>query len=149
MLQSLVYMSSATEPFDEADLEAVLDHARARNTADGLTGMLVHRGGRFMQLLEGPYDAVMATYGRIVADERHDEVRLLVEESIHTRRFPEWSMAYDRDSDGVEVPEGFSTFLDQGDQSADQSRPRELLRWFRNHPMADPTAAKGKHRRDA
>ncbi len=65
----------------------------------------------------------MATYARIVADERHDDVRLLVEESIHTRRFPEWSMAYDRETDGVEVPEGFSTFLDRGDDSADQSRP--------------------------
>lgn len=148
MLQSLVYMSSAAEPFDEDDLEAVLVHARERNTADGLSGMLVHRAGRFMQLLEGPYDAVIATYARIVADPRHEEVRLLVEESIHTRRFPQWSMAYDRESDGVEVPEGFSEFLSQGDQSADASKSRELLRWFRNHPMADPTAAKGKHRRE-
>jgi len=149
MLQSLVYMSSASEPFDDDALEAVLEHARARNTADGLTGLLVHRAGRFMQLLEGPYDAVLATYARIVEDQRHEEVRLLVEESIHTRRFPEWSMAYDRDADSADVPEGFSEFLSAGDSSADTSRSRELLRWFRNHPMADPTAAKGKHRREA
>lgn len=149
MLQSLVYMSSASEAFDEDALEEVLEHARTRNTTDGLTGMLVHRAGRFMQLLEGPYDAVIATYARIVEDPRHEDVRLLVEESIHTRRFPEWSMAYDRESDGGDVPEGFSGFLEAGDRSADTSRPRELLRWFRNHPMADPTASKGKHRRDA
>ena len=148
MLQSLVYMSSAAEPFDDDALEEVLEHARSRNTADGLTGLLVHRNGRFMQLLEGPYDAVLSTYQRILADDRHEDVRLLAEESIHTRRFPEWSMAYDRDSDGAAVPEGFSDFLETGDRSADSSRSRELLRWFRNHPMADPTAAKGKHRRD-
>lgn len=148
MLQSLVYMSSAAEPFDDDALEGVLEHARSRNTADGLTGLLVHRNGRFMQLLEGPYDAVLSTYQRILADDRHDDVRLLAEESIHTRRFPEWSMAYDRDADGAAVPEGFSDFLETGDRSADSSRSRELLRWFRNHPMADPTAAKGKHRRD-
>jgi len=148
MLQSLVYMSSAAEPFDDDALEEVLEHARSRNTADGLTGLLVHRNGRFMQLLEGPYDAVLSTYQRILADDRHDDVRLLAEESIHTRRFPEWSMAYDRDTDGAAVPEGFSDFLETGDRSADSSRSRELLRWFRNHPMADPTAAKGKHRRD-
>jgi len=158
VLQSLVYMSSAAEPFDDAALEEVLAHARARNTADGLTGLLVHRNGRFMQLLEGPYDAVLATYQRILADDRHDDVRLLAEESIHTRRFPEWSMAYDRDASGAadasgasgsSLPEGFSDFLQVGDRSADASRSRELLRWFRNHPMADPTAAKGKHRREA
>jgi len=148
MLQSLVYMSSAIESFDEDDLAAVLEYSRERNTADGLTGMLVHRNGRFMQLLEGPYDAVLSTYQRILEDERHDDVRLLVEESIHTRRFPEWSMAYDRNEDGTALPEGFSSFLASGDSSADTSRPRELLRWFRNHPMADPSAAKGKHRRD-
>jgi len=148
MLQSLVYMSSATLPFDEAELEGVLEHSRVRNTADGLSGMLVHRSGRFMQLLEGPHDAVIATYQRIIADPRHDDVRLLVEESIHTRRFPEWSMAYDRDAD-LETPDGFSGFLADGDRSADASRARELLRWFRNHPLADPTAAQGKHRRDA
>lgn len=149
MLQSLVYMSAATEPFDDDALDEVLAHARARNTADGLTGLLVHRNGRFMQLLEGPYEQVLSTYQRILADERHDEVRLLAEETIHTRRFPEWSMAYDRDVEGAATPEGFSDFLTSGDQSADTGRSRELLRWFRNHPMADPTAAKGKHRRDA
>ncbi|WP_144714297.1 BLUF domain-containing protein [Curtobacterium pusillum] len=150
MLQSLVYMSSATAPFDDDALEAVLAHARERNTEDGLTGLLLHRDGRFMQLLEGPYDAVLSTYQRILADDRHDSVRLLAEESIHTRRFPEWSMAFDRDASvGDDVPDGFSDFLESGDRSADRSRSRELLRWFRNHPMADPTAAKGKHRREA
>uniref|UniRef100_A0A942T1J9 Acylphosphatase n=1 Tax=Neobacillus citreus TaxID=2833578 RepID=A0A942T1J9_9BACI len=149
MLQSLVYMSSASRPFDDAELDRVLEHARERNTADGLTGLLVARGGRFMQLLEGPYDAVLATYQRILEDDRHDGVVLLVEESIHTRRFPEWSMAYDRDDDAAAPPEGFSDFLPSGDRSADQSRARELLRWFRSHPLADPDAARGKHRRVA
>ena len=148
MLQSLVYMSSATAPFDEEALAAVLEHARERNTEAGLTGLLVHRNGRFMQLLEGPYDAVLSTYERILEDDRHGSVQLLAEESIHTRRFPEWSMAYDRPADGAEVPEGFSDFLSDGDRSADASRSRELLRWFRNHPLADPTAAEGKHRRE-
>jgi len=149
MLQSLVYMSSATAPFDDDALEAVLEHARTRNTEDGLTGLLVHREGRFMQLLEGPYDAVLSTYQRILADDRHDTVVLLAEESIHTRRFPEWSMAYDRDVDAAGMPDGYSDFLQAGDRSADTSRSRELLRWFRNHPMADPSAARGKHRREA
>jgi hypothetical protein len=148
MLQSLVYMSSANEHFDEDDLAAVLDHARERNTADGLTGLLVFRNGRFMQLLEGPYDAVLSTYQRILADDRHGDVQLLAEESIHTRRFPEWTMAYDRGLDESEPPPGFSEFLENGDKSADASLSRELLRWFRNHPLADPSAARGKHRRE-
>ncbi|WP_260855634.1 BLUF domain-containing protein [Curtobacterium sp. 9128] len=147
MLHSLVYMSSAVDRFDDDELEAVLAYARDRNSADGLSGLLVHRSGRFMQLLEGPYDAVMATYRRILEDDRHGDVSLLVEESIHTRRFPDWTMAFDRSAD-TDLPEGFSGFLGAGDTSADGSRARELLRWFRNHPLADPTAAAGKHRRE-
>jgi hypothetical protein len=144
---SLVYMSAATEVFDETALDGLLDDSRKRNTDAGLSGLLVFNSGRFMQLLEGPERPVLDTYARIVADPRHDEVVLLAEESIASRRFGEWAMAYRREDDG-ELPEGFSTFLDHGDSGFDTSRSRALLRWFRSHPMADPTAAGAKHRAD-
>jgi len=139
-------MSAATEPFDDAALDALLEHSRTRNSAAGLSGLLVCKDGRFMQLLEGPEDAVLETYQRIVDDPRHTDVGLLVDERIHTRRFGEWTMAFHREDDG-DLPDGFDAFLAEGDRSGDTSRPRELLRWFRNHPLAAPDAALGKHRR--
>lgn len=68
MLLSLVYMSAADEPFDQDRLDALLEHARARNAASGLSGLLVYKDGRFMQLLEGPEAAVLETYQRIIED---------------------------------------------------------------------------------
>jgi len=146
MLLSLVYMSAANEVFDQERLDALLEHARVRNTASGLSGLLVYKDGRFMQLLEGPEVAVLETYQRIIDDPRHTDVGLLVEERIHTRRFGEWKMAFHREAE-ADLPDGFDSFLAEGDASADTSRARELLRWFRNHPMAAPDAALGKHRR--
>ncbi|OII03976.1 BLUF domain-containing protein [Curtobacterium sp. Leaf154] len=146
MLLSLVYMSAANQVFDQELLDALLEHAREHNTASDLSGLLVYKDGRFMQLLEGPEAAVLETYRRITDDPRHTEIGLLVEERIHTRRFGEWKMAFHREVDG-DLPDGFDTFLAQGDASADTSRARELLRWFRNHPLAAPDAALGKHRR--
>lgn len=146
MLLSLVYMSAAAEPFEQPQLEALLEHARTRNAAAGLSGMLVFKDGRFMQLVEGPEAAVLETYQRIIDDPRHTDVGLLVEERIHTPRFGEWTMAFHRDGDG-DLPDGFDAFLTEGDRSGDTSRSRELLRWFRTHPLAAPDAAKGKHRR--
>ncbi len=146
MLLSLVYMSAANQVFDQERLDALLEYSRQRNGAAGLSGMLVYKDGRFMQLIEGPESAVLETYQRIIEDPRHTDVGLLVEERIHTPRFGEWTMAFHREAD-AELPDGFDAFLADGDASADSSRARELLRWFRNHPMAAPDAALGKHRR--
>ena len=49
----LVYLSSASQPFSEDDLVALLTQARQNNTAHGLTGMLLYKDGNFMQVLEG------------------------------------------------------------------------------------------------
>lgn len=140
MLLSLVYMSAATVPFSSADLDELLRDSRERNSAAELSGLLLFNNGRFMQLLEGPREAVLQRYTRIVDDERHTEIGLLAEESIHTRRFADWSMAFHRDDDAP-LPEGFSDFLSGKEVSADRSKSRELLRWFRNHPLAAPIGA--------
>ncbi|WP_260235821.1 BLUF domain-containing protein [Curtobacterium sp. ZW137] len=142
-----MYMSAATVPFNSSDLDEVLRTARHRNAEAGLSGLLIFKDGRFMQLLEGPREAVLERYARIVDDPRHTDVGLLVEENIHTRRFADWSMAFHREADGA-LPEGFSTFLTGGDTSADHSRSRELLRWFRNHPFAVPTPTMGERKVD-
>jgi AcrR family transcriptional regulator len=132
---SIVYLSAASETFDDADLTALLDRSRETNSAEGLTGLLLYQDGRFMQLLEGPSEAVIARYAAIAEDPRHSDVRMLSEQKIEKRKFPGWSMAFRSSGDHtVEMP-GFSDFLDKGDRS-DGSLQGELLTWFRNHPLS-------------
>ena len=50
---SIVYSSTAETSFDDVDLAQLMAQSRATNEAHGLTGLLVHRQGRFLQLIEG------------------------------------------------------------------------------------------------
>lgn len=133
---SLVYTSSATSPFSTAQLEDLLRTSRARNREQGITGLLLHRKGRFTQFLEGPEDAVRALLERIEADDRHGSVRVLIDGYAERRQLPDWTMGYEpiAESDAPR-PEGFrDTFEDldgAGDDDAVLRALRELTLWFR------------------
>jgi hypothetical protein len=81
--------------FDSAILSAILLDARRCNVRDDITGLLVCRADLYLQLLEGPEAAVDATYRRILADDRHIDLRLLSRQTVETRLFPLWSMKDD------------------------------------------------------
>ena len=48
----------------------------------------------FLQYLEGNRDSVLALYGRICADMRHEGCKVVVKQTSQERIFPHWSMAY-------------------------------------------------------
>jgi len=93
-LHRLVYVSRPFG-FDDAMLNGILAQARDCNTRDGLTGALICRADIYLQLLEGPADALEATYARILRDDRHLEVRRLVHEPAAERLFAAWAMRDD------------------------------------------------------
>ena len=49
--------------------------------------------GIYFQYLEGEAGAVSALYQKIEHDPRHKDAKLLVQEPIAVRDYPEWSMA--------------------------------------------------------
>ena len=55
----LLYISHATREISEAQIQDILQSSRRNNPALGITGVLVHGGGQFMQILEGPEHAVL------------------------------------------------------------------------------------------
>ena len=57
--------------------------------------MLVHKGGNFLQALEGPEDAVRATMQRISHDQRHRSIIKLHEGYHDERLFREWAMGFE------------------------------------------------------
>ncbi|GIX23409.1 MULTISPECIES: BLUF domain-containing protein [Caldimonas] len=92
MLVRLLYASRAAQPLTNEVIESILAQSRARNPGLGITGILCHSGGLFMQVLEGGRDPVNELYGQIVRDERHKDVVLLHYEEIAERRFAGWTM---------------------------------------------------------
>lgn len=91
MLVRLLYASRAVDTSPTA-IEAILAQARAHNASSGITGILCHGAGTFLQAIEGGRTAVSALYGHIQRDARHKDVELLHYEEIAERRFGSWTM---------------------------------------------------------
>jgi len=95
-----VYVSQAKKPFSGADLEDLLKVSRRNNTQGGVTGLLIYRynhdfgRGNFMQVLEGPKEALDPVWARICDDKRHHTVIILEEGETNTRMFADWSMGF-------------------------------------------------------
>lgn len=93
MLQ-MIYMSRSFG-FDDAVLAGILLDARRCNVRDAITGSLVCRQDIYLQLLEGPAEAVEACFARILQDDRHLDVQLKVRREVESRLFPDWAMRHD------------------------------------------------------
>ncbi|PZE83330.1 hypothetical protein DEI91_10540 [Curtobacterium sp. MCBD17_032] len=141
VLVSIVYMSVATHEFTEDDLAEMLAAARLRNEALGVSGLLVVKGGRFMQLLEGPAWSVDDRFAAIERDPRHHTIRSLIREDIEHRRFDGWSMAYrGLDDADIAAEEGFSPFLSgtlEFAPTVDRTSAAWLLKWFRDRDLVE------------
>jgi hypothetical protein len=90
----LVYVSAAAKPFDDAKLRDLLAKARDNNTRAGITGALLHQEGSFLQVLEGPPEAVEPLFAKIGRDPRHLRVTMLARNQIEAANFPDWSMGF-------------------------------------------------------
>ena len=90
----LIY-SSRPFGFDDASLNGILLTARRNNARDGITGALICRHDLYLQLLEGPQEAVEARYGGIARDNRHLEVVKRMSRRVTDRMFPNWAMRDD------------------------------------------------------
>ena len=93
-LTQIIY-SSKPFGFTAPVLDDILTVSRARNARADITGTLICRGDMYLQLIEGPDAAIAATYERIIGDDRHLEVDLLVSRPVSTRLFPKWAMRDD------------------------------------------------------
>lgn len=142
-LHQVVYLSAATTPMGEKELDEILKIARCNNLAQGITGMLLYRGGQFLQVLEGPETEVLALCQKIQRDPRHNKLRIVLDGPLKARAFGSWSMGF-RDltllKNKAEILPGFSPFLEEGFSAVECVRyPHKALRLllaFRNTPMS-------------
>ena len=75
----LLYVSNALPDLAPLALDRILSASRANNAVRGITGLLLHIDGGFLQILEGEDGAVRDLHARIAADPRHRDVRILLD----------------------------------------------------------------------
>lgn len=93
MLEQLIYISVAKRASPH-DVNEILKSAHKNNPQLGITGVLVLVGNTFIQVLEGPKEAVSSLFEIISRDERHRDIQCLSQQPIEERAFSDWSMAY-------------------------------------------------------
>jgi hypothetical protein len=95
-LLQLTYMSVCHPRMAESEIDRILSSARLHNRRNGITGLLIFNGHRFLQQIEGPAEAVEATFARISLDPRHRAPLVLSRIEAPFRAFSSWSMAFER-----------------------------------------------------
>jgi hypothetical protein len=93
-MHQIIYISTARAGITEMDVEAILASSRVNNRRDGITGLLISDGTRFLQVLEGEKTDVEKTYHRIRIDPRHRAAVILSDKTIEDRQFGTWDMAF-------------------------------------------------------
>lgn len=93
-LERLVYESTATGSTGSmGNLAVILAESQRNNDRDGLTGALAAHRDRYIQVVEGPAQALDSLLRRLESDPRHRDITLLNREPISERLFSRWTMA--------------------------------------------------------
>lgn len=136
MLIQLVYLSTSHDLLSDQELAEILIASQRNNTRLDITGALIYHDGNFIQLLEGPEEAVLTLYDKIKADPRHGGVVTLIQAPTEKREFANWSMMFRNigklDPEILEKNSILNTPLTVDNLSHHPSRALELLRSFRD-----------------
>jgi hypothetical protein len=88
-----IYSSVQSHVLEPSEIERLIEHSRENNRLHDITGILLHVGSTFFQVLEGPPAAVNELYERILSDPRHKNVTKIIYEPIARRYFGDVTMS--------------------------------------------------------
>jgi hypothetical protein len=136
-IHQLIYVSASKALMSPAELGGLLLDARAKNKRHGLTGMLVHHEGSFLQVLEGEEAAVERVFAKISRDPRHHRIVILSRAGVPSSAFDDWSMGFvDGGNPSLSNLPGFNDFFRRGFEAArlaeTKGRAKELFFAFRD-----------------
>ena len=100
MIHQLLYRSRADIEVSPVILACIGHQAEERNPSFGITGLLCHNDGIFVQVLEGPRSSVDLMMEKIAGDGRHREIEILSRRDVAEREFGQWAMAVVCEQDG-------------------------------------------------
>jgi hypothetical protein len=91
-MHRLIYFSNVSIDLNLFAIEAMVEQAAKRNRRLHISGALHYNGLNFLQVLEGPSQALTPLYLRIRKDPRHSGVVKLSHERISIRSYPDSGM---------------------------------------------------------
>ncbi|GAB3930666.1 BLUF domain-containing protein [Mucilaginibacter myungsuensis] len=93
-MEYLIYISTAKHLLSDDELVEIYTVSREKNQLRNITGVLLYAQGTFIQLIEGPEEAVAVVFTAISKDDRHKNIIKLAHEPSEERAFPDWTMGF-------------------------------------------------------
>lgn len=88
----VIYKSKAHNSINWTLVEDILHRSEKNNKKNKIGGILLASNTHFLQVLEGTYEAVNATFMRIARDNRHWGIELIAFHPIDAVLFEGWGM---------------------------------------------------------
>ncbi len=88
----LIYTSQPVKQFSGPELIRLLHDARAYNSIDDICGVLLHRHGYFLQVIEGGIEPIENLLSRLRKDVRHKNIVIIYDGMVGRRVFSNWDM---------------------------------------------------------
>ena len=129
-MRQLLYVSNTSRHIPGRLLDDILAASRKNNAALGVTGMLLYLDGGFLQVLEGEDAAVSEIYAKIRRDERHWNVKALLDREA-PRSFGTWSMGFASPSASVPGDATFAITRDAIDGKLKPGAPADIVALLR------------------
>ena len=92
ILRRLIYSSQAVELFNKRQLLDLLHDSRGFNSIDNISGVLMHKHGYFLQIIEGQPEMIDDLLVRLRRDPRHKDLKIIHDSSVKERLFTNWAM---------------------------------------------------------
>lgn len=89
----VVFTSRASSNFSRAEIKALCEAAAVRNEVNGITGLFLSDGSRFLQVIEGEGEDVDDLVRRIVRNPRHHDIIIVSSHRIEHREFHNRTMS--------------------------------------------------------
>lgn len=126
----LAYLSTSIidEEKREKALLNIFESSKKWNPTLGITGVLIHGAGKFLQVLEGPDLNVLRKFFEISEDTRHSDCQILLVSVAAELAFPNWSMAV-FEAEPLEF-QRISELLSHKRESVDAKAFAELVKHF-------------------
>lgn len=124
----------------EGDLLALGRECAEIESHVGITGMLVHRAGNLLQVIEGSNCVVRDMYARFWTDSRNENIGMISDRTIHRREFDGLAVGF-RNLDVLPKNTPFLNPFDYETFQADPELAMLVLAYFFRNPCEEATRA--------
>ena len=117
-MERLIYTSEANGRLSGDEVFEIVETSARNNAKRDISGFLIFKDGRFLQLIEGETDSLEVLMQTLERDPRHHSIRIVKRTAANQREFDGWRMRRFNVSDAERHLREIADKIDQPDVRA-------------------------------